>query len=54
MCTTELGIERFALSNNPNAKILGAIAHRTDFPDSTKFPIPPLTGLISYYLGRKD
>ncbi len=54
MCTTELCIERFALSNNPDAKILGAIAHRTDFPDSTRFPIPPLTSLISYYLGSKE
>jgi hypothetical protein len=54
MCTTELCIKRFALSNNPDAKILGAIAHRTDFPDSTRFPIPPLTSLISYYLGSKE
>ena len=36
------------------SRTLGAIAHRTDFPDSPRFPIPPLTGLISYYLGKKE
>ena len=53
MCATELCIEQFAL-DNPYAKTLGSIAHRTDFPDSARFPIPPLTGLISYYLGKKE
>ena len=33
---------------------LGCIAHRTDFPESVSFPLPPLTGLISYYLGKKE
>jgi oligoribonuclease NrnB/cAMP/cGMP phosphodiesterase (DHH superfamily) len=52
-CATELCIERFS-PNNAYAKTLGCIAHRTDFPDSVKFPLPPLTGLISYYLGNKE
>jgi uncharacterized protein len=52
-CATELCIERFAPSS-AYAKTLGCIAHRTDFPDSFKFPLPPLTGLISYYLGKKE
>jgi oligoribonuclease NrnB/cAMP/cGMP phosphodiesterase (DHH superfamily) len=52
-CATELCIERFALTNT-YARTLGDIAHRTDFPDSAKFPLPPLTGLISYYLGKKE
>jgi uncharacterized protein len=52
-CATELCIERFAPSE-PYAKTLGCIAHRTDFPESAKFPLPPLTGLISYYLGKKE
>jgi oligoribonuclease NrnB/cAMP/cGMP phosphodiesterase (DHH superfamily) len=51
-CTTELCIERFAPAS-AYAKTLGCIAHRTDFPESVKFPLPPLTGLISYYLGNK-
>lgn len=54
MCTTELCIERFHLNDRSDVKILGAIAHRTDFPDSTRFPIPPLTALISYYLGKNE
>jgi uncharacterized protein len=52
-CATELCIERFA-SSSPFAKTLGYVAHRTDFPDSARFPLPPLTGLISYYLGKKE
>lgn len=52
-CATELCIERFA-PTSPFAKTLGFIAHRTDFPDSSRFPLPPLTGLISYYLGKKE
>jgi hypothetical protein len=52
-CTTELCIERFAPPNS-YAKTLGCIAHRTDFVESAKFPLPPLTGLISYYLGKKE
>jgi uncharacterized protein len=52
-CATELCIERFALAST-YAKTLGYIAHRTDFPDSAKFPLPPLSGLISYYLGKKE
>jgi hypothetical protein len=52
-CATELCIERFAPAST-YAKTLGCIAHRTDFPESTKFPLPPLTGLISYYLGKKE
>ena len=35
-------------------KDFGCIAHRTDFPESVRFPLPPLTGLISYYLGKKE
>jgi hypothetical protein len=50
---TELCIERFAPAN-ACAKTLGSVAHRTDFPDSVRFPLPPLTGLISYYLGKKE
>ena len=49
-CTAELCIERFAVKNELAVQ-LAAIARRTDFPDSTKFPIPPLTALISYYVG---
>jgi oligoribonuclease NrnB/cAMP/cGMP phosphodiesterase (DHH superfamily) len=49
-CAAELCHERFA-PENALASQLAAIAHRTDFPDSAKFPIPPLTALISYYLG---
>ena len=45
-CTAELCIERFAVKNELAVQ-LAAIARRTDFPDSTKFPIPPLTALIS-------
>jgi oligoribonuclease NrnB/cAMP/cGMP phosphodiesterase (DHH superfamily) len=52
-CATELCIERFRPSSL-HAKTLGCIAHRTDFPDSVRFPLPPLTGLISYYLGNKE
>ncbi len=52
-CATELCIERFAPAS-ACAKTLGFIAHRTDFPDSPRFPLPPLTGLISYYLGKKE
>jgi len=52
-CATELCIERFAPAN-PVARTLGLVAHRTDFPDSARFPLPPLTGLISYYLGRQE
>ena len=49
-CTAELCMEHF-IPDNKLAKKLAAIAHRTDFPDSDRFPIPPLTGLISYYNG---
>jgi uncharacterized protein len=52
-CATEICIERFAPAS-AYAKTLGCIAHRTDFPESVRFPIPPLTGLISYYLGEKE
>lgn len=52
-CATELCVERFAPANS-DAKTLGCIAHRTDFPESPKFPLPPLTSLISYYLGKKE
>jgi len=52
-CATELCIERFAPAS-PHAKTLACVAHRTDFPDSVRFPLPPLTGLISYYLGNKE
>ncbi len=52
-CATELCIERFAPASS-YAKTLGCIAHRTDFPESVRFPLPPLTGLISYYLGEKE
>ena len=52
-CATELCIERFAPAN-AYAKTLGSIGHRTDFPESATFPLPPLTGLISYYLGKKE
>jgi uncharacterized protein len=52
-CATELCIERFAPAS-AYAKTLGCIAHRTDFPESVKFPLPPLTGLISYYLGNRE
>ena len=52
-CATELCIERFAPAKT-YAKTLGYVAHRTDFPESPKFPLPPLTGLISYYLGKKE
>ena len=52
-CATELCIERFAPAST-HAKTLGCIAHRTDFPESVRFPLPPLTGLISYYLGKKE
>ncbi len=52
-CATELCIERFAPAS-AYAKTLGCIAHRTDFPESMRFPLPPLTGLISYYLGKKE
>jgi oligoribonuclease NrnB/cAMP/cGMP phosphodiesterase (DHH superfamily) len=49
-CAAELCFERFAPENRQAAQ-LAAIAHRTDFPDSDKFPIPPFTALIAYYLG---
>jgi oligoribonuclease NrnB/cAMP/cGMP phosphodiesterase (DHH superfamily) len=49
-CTAELCAEKFAPTSEL-AKKLAAIAHRTDFPDSPRFPMPPLTALISYYLG---
>lgn len=52
-CATELCIERFEPTSG-YAKTLGYIAHRTDFPESVRFPLPPLTGLISYYLGKKE
>jgi oligoribonuclease NrnB/cAMP/cGMP phosphodiesterase (DHH superfamily) len=52
-CATELCIERFAPAS-AYAKTLGSIAHRTDFPESATFPLLPLTGLISYYLGKKE
>jgi oligoribonuclease NrnB/cAMP/cGMP phosphodiesterase (DHH superfamily) len=52
-CATEICIERFAPAS-AYAKTLGCIAHRTDFPESVRFPLPPLTGLISYYLGEKE
>ena len=52
-CATEICIERFAPAS-AYAKTLGCIAHRTDFPESVWFPLPPLTGLISYYLGEKE
>ena len=52
-CATELCIERFAPAS-AYAKTLGSVAHRTDFPESARFPLPPLTGLISYYLGKKE
>ena len=52
-CATELCIERFTPAS-PFAKTLGFVAHRTDFPDSVRFPLPPLTGLISFYLGDKE
>lgn len=52
-CATELCIERFAPAS-AYAKTLGYIAHRTDFPESVRFPLPPLTGIISYYLGKKE
>jgi oligoribonuclease NrnB/cAMP/cGMP phosphodiesterase (DHH superfamily) len=52
-CATELCIERFTPAV-AYAKTLGSIAHRTDFPESAKFPLPPLTGLISYYLGKRE
>src|ERR687895_1120851 len=52
-CATELCIERFTPAS-AYAKTLGFVAHRTDFPDSPRFPLPPLTGLISYYLGKKE
>ncbi|HKU49038.1 MAG TPA: hypothetical protein VJP79_03725 [Nitrososphaera sp.] len=52
-CASELCAERF-VPENRLALQLAAIAHRTDFPDSAKFPIPPLTALISYYLGFPD
>jgi oligoribonuclease NrnB/cAMP/cGMP phosphodiesterase (DHH superfamily) len=49
-CTAELCTEKFA-PDSRLARQLASIAHRTDFPDSVRFPIPPLTALISYYLG---
>jgi hypothetical protein len=52
-CATELCIERFGAAS-AYAKTLGCIAHKTDFPESVKFPLPPLTGLISYYLGNRE
>ena len=52
-CATELCIDRFG-SASAYAKTLGLIAHRTDFPESVRFPLPPLTALISYYLGKKE
>jgi oligoribonuclease NrnB/cAMP/cGMP phosphodiesterase (DHH superfamily) len=52
-CATEICIERFAPAS-AYAETLGCIAHRTDFPESVRFPLPPLTGLISYYLGEKE
>ena len=52
-CASELCAEKFVPDNKLAAQ-LAAIAHRTDFPDSAKFPIPPLTALISYYLGFPD
>lgn len=52
-CATELCIERFAPAS-AHAKTLGCIAQRTDLPESVRFPLPPLTGLISYYLWKKE
>ena len=49
-CTAELCAERF-LPADKLAFDLAKIAHRTDFPDSDRFPIPPLTTLIAYYVG---
>ena len=49
-CASELCFEKF-VPDNKLASQLAAIAHRTDFPDAARFPIPPLTALISYYLG---
>jgi oligoribonuclease NrnB/cAMP/cGMP phosphodiesterase (DHH superfamily) len=49
-CTAELCAERFVPANQL-ASSLARIAHRTDFPDAEKFPIPPLTALIAYYVG---
>jgi uncharacterized protein len=49
-CASELCFEKF-VPGNKLALQLAAIAHRTDFPDAARFPIPPLTALISYYLG---
>lgn len=49
-CTAELCAERF-IPDSKYATLLASMAHRTDFPDSARFPIPPITALISYYLG---
>ena len=52
-CATELCIDRFGPAS-AYAKTLGHIAYKTDFPESVRFPLPPLTVLISYYLGKKE
>lgn len=49
-CSSDLCAERFA-PENAYALQLAMMAHRTDFPDSARFPIPPFAALISYYLG---
>src|SRR5262249_19076277 len=51
-CTAELFAETFT-PKNPLALQLSRMAHRTDFADN-RFPIPPLTALISYYVGFPD
>jgi hypothetical protein len=52
-CATDLCIDRFGPAS-AYAKTFGLIAYRTDFPKSVRFPLPPLTALISYYLGKKE
>jgi oligoribonuclease NrnB/cAMP/cGMP phosphodiesterase (DHH superfamily) len=52
-CTAELCVDRFKSTDSLSLQ-LAAIARRTDFPDTTKFPIPPLTPLISYYVGLPE
>lgn len=49
-CASELCVENLAPDNEVGSK-LAIITHRTNFHDSLKFPLLPLTGLISYYLG---